>query len=353
MSLPLVVIAASTPQTIAVFIAATFVAGWLLYVLVNTRRRGPDAPPVGAEIELAPNRRRYFADDELEGSRLERYLGWALLFLVVSAVGPIVYWLNEPSRQAGAVEEFDAKAVERGRQLFLPTDSPEHGAHFGCAQCHGAKGEGGVTPPFAITDYLGRTRQVVWQAPPLDTVRLRYPKPEGNQPDQVAEIITFGRKNTPMPAWGVEGGGPMNAQQVTDLVAYIDSLTITSEQARERAQREAIAEAKRLGGTASDDSLATDGEALFNTNCARCHTAGWSYGEPSVPGGGAFGFNLTNGLTLRQFPDFDKHVEFVSKGSIAHQEYGVRGVGTGRMPGFANLLTEEQIRAIVEYERSL
>lgn len=345
-------LAASTQQTIGVFLAAAFVAGWLLYVLVNTRRRDPDAP-VGAELELAPNRKRYHDDDALEGPRLERYLGWALLFLVVSAVGPIAYWLNEPSRQAGAVEEFDAKAVERGRTLFLPEDSPEHGAHFGCATCHGGQGEGGVVPDFAITDYLGRTRLVTWEAPPLDTVRLRYPKPEAGQPDQVREIITFGRKNTPMPAWGAEGGGPMNAQQVDDLVAYIESITISREEARERARREAIEEAKALGLSGRDDQLAVDGRALFNANCARCHTAGWSYGEPDVPGGGAFGPNLTNGVTVRQFPAVDDHVEFVATGSLFAEEYGVRGVGTGRMPGFRDILTDAQIRAIVEYERSL
>ena len=35
------------------------------------------------------------------------------------------------------------------------------------------------------------------------------------------------------------------------------------------------------------------------------------------------------------------------------QAYGVHGQGTGRMPGFAQMLTEEQIQAIVEYERNL
>lgn len=346
-------LAASTQQTIGVFIAATFIAGWAVYVYINTRRRDAETPPLGAEMELAPNRKRYYGDDDLEGPRLERFLGWALVLLAISAVGPIVYWLNEPSRQAGAVATFDAEAVERGRQLFLPTDSPEHGAHFGCATCHGAQGEGGQVPGYAITDYLGRTRLVTWEAPALDTARLRYPKPDAGKPDQLEEIIIYGRKNTPMPAWGVEGGGPMNAQQVTDLVAYIESLTLSPAEARERARNDAIEEAERLGRTGSDDELALDGEALFNTNCARCHTAGWSYDEPSVAGGGAFGFNLTNGLTLRQFPDVEAHVEFIAEGSAFAEEYGVRGVGTGRMPGFGDMLTEEQIRAIVEYERSL
>ena len=36
-----------------------------------------------------------------------------------------------------------------------------------------------------------------------------------------------------------------------------------------------------------------------------------------------------------------------------HQLYGLNGQGTGRMPGFGALLTDEQITAVVEYVRSL
>jgi mono/diheme cytochrome c family protein len=34
-------------------------------------------------------------------------------------------------------------------------------------------------------------------------------------------------------------------------------------------------------------------------------------------------------------------------------KYGTQGQGTGRMPGFGNMLTDEQIAAIAEYVRSL
>jgi mono/diheme cytochrome c family protein len=62
---------------------------------------------------------------------------------------------------------------------------------------------------------------------------------------------------------------------------------------------------------------------------------------------------LIDGVTLRQFPDVLKHLEFVTGGSDFEKAYGARGVGTGRMPGFGQMLSEAQIRAIVEYERSL
>jgi mono/diheme cytochrome c family protein len=336
-------VVASAVERAGWFIGAATIVAMAVYFVVTFRHRDPEEDRT-KEAELAPNRKPYLDDDALEGPRLERALGWALVLLVIAAIGPLVYWLNEPSRQAGAVQEFDRKAVERGRQLFLPTDSPEHGAHFGCATCHGSEGQGGVTK-FTITDYLGANRTVNWAAPAVDTALLKF------SPEEVETILIYGRANTPMPAWGIEGGGPMNAQQITDLVAYLDSLTLSPEEARKRSAEEAKIQAD-LDGTSP-----SSGETLFKTNCARCHTQGWSYGEPGPMGaGGAFGPNLTGGATLRQFPDAESMHEFITEGSEYGRPYGERGVGGdegGGMPGFGRILTEAQIQAIIDYERGL
>ncbi len=104
----------------------------------------------------------------------------------------------------------------------------------------------------------------------------------------------------------------------------------------------------------------TLGEALFNLDlnsgaysCARCHTNGWSYGNPKQSGGGAMGPNLTGGSTVRQFPSASDQFDFVTAGSELGKKYGQQGQGSGRMPGFGQLLTPEQIQAIVNYERGL
>jgi mono/diheme cytochrome c family protein len=334
-------VVASAVERAGWLIGAATIVATIVYFVVTFRHRDPDEDRA-KEAELAPNRKPYFDDEAMEGRRLERALGWALVLLVIASIGPLVYWLNEPSRQAGAVAEFDRKAVARGHSLFQPTDSPEHGAHFGCATCHGAQGQGGVTN-YTITDYLGANRTVKWTAPAIDTALLKF------SPDEVKTILTYGRANSPMPAWGVEGGGPMNAQQITDLVAYLDSIKITPAKARERA----LAEAKTQ---AESDGTSVTGETLFKTNCARCHTKGWSYGEPEVMGGGAFGPNLTGGETVRQFPDIETMVDFITNGSEYAKPYGTRGVGGdegGGMPGFGAILTKDQIKSIIDYERGL
>lgn len=330
-------LALTNQQKVGVFTVLLLVVGWAAYILTHLKRH--DTPPSGAEMELAPNRRPYFDDEGLEGPRLDRALLGGLALMVITAVGLPLYWAREPSRQEGAVRGFDDRAAGRGLVLFQPSDSPipeGNVGHFGCGGCHGTEGQGGSTTYVMPdpTDEEAPPREVQWAAPPLDTVLLRYSK------DELEAILVYGRANTPMPAWGIEGGGPMNDQQITDLIAYIESIQLDPEDVRKQALRE----------------FGTDGTKLFEGFCARCHTEGWSIGEPGVPGGGAYGPSLVDGVTLRQFPDEKSHIEFITEGAEYAQPYGVRGVGGdegGGMPGFGKMLTREQIKAIVEYERGL
>ena len=46
-------------------------------------------------------------------------------------------------------------------------------------------------------------------------------------------------------------------------------------------------------------------------------------------------------------------IDFVTEGSVNGAGYGRQGQGSGKMPAFGAVLTDEQIEAIVEYVRSL
>ena len=156
----------------------------------------------------------------------------------------------------------------------------------------------------------------------------------------------------------------MNEQQILDLVEYLKSIQLSQDQAQKVMLEQAQQEAKSEGKTA------IDGQVLFNVNCARCHTEGYSIGEPNVPGGGAYGPNLTGGSETRQFPNQQDMIDFITKGAEFGKPYGVRGIGNlapavrsgtdpgqamqgGGMPYFGTLLTPDQINAIVDYERGL
>jgi mono/diheme cytochrome c family protein len=352
---------AFSTTAIAGLILLAIVIGYLVYWLANRKSVEPE---LGSEIELAPNRKPYYDDEVLEGKRLERYQFVGLLFLVVIVIGLPLYWVLEPNRQEGAVAFADERAIEWGRELFAPTAD----GGFNCAGCHGGMKATGGQAQYAVTDpRTSEVKAVNWFAPALNTALYRFSE------DEVTFIIVYGRPFSPMSPWGLAGGGPMNDQQIETLVAYIKSIQIPRvgcDPGQEldpllcpsgtlpTEDQEAITAAAQL--SVDNGTYKTLGEALFNLDlssgaysCARCHTRGWSYGDPGVSGGGAMGPNLTGGSENSQFPLESDQIDFVKSGSDIGRKYGLQGQGTGRMPAFGNMLTDEQIKLIVEYERSL
>jgi mono/diheme cytochrome c family protein len=348
--------------SIAWIIMGVVVVGWLVYAVLNA---GSARKEVGSEIELAANRKPYYDDEVLEGRRLERVQLLGVLLLVVLVIGLPLYWVFEPSRQAGATEGMDKRMANWGALIFSPTgDNP---SAFNCSGCHGGMNATGGVAPYTVTDQVtGEIRAVDWVAPALNTVLYRFDESE------VRYILNYGRPGSPMSAWGLEGGGPMNFQQIDTVIAYLRSIQIPKEDCAPEEEGDPLCESGHLPAdiqadietlaraSVDDGTYASYGEALFNLSlssgaysCARCHTEGWSYQSPGVPGQGAFGWNLTGGSTASHFPNEQDMIDFIKSGSELGQKYGKQAQGSGRMPGFGGLLTDEQIKAIVEYVRSL
>jgi mono/diheme cytochrome c family protein len=351
-------LAANTPRTIGIVLVIVLVVGWLIYLLANIRRTRKE---IGSELELAPNRKPYYDDDELEGPRLERVQLFGLLTLAATVIALPLYWVFEPGRQSDATAGYEARFASWGSQLFAPT--AEGG--FNCAGCHGGMNAVGGVAAWTITDdTTGEVRAVTWKAPALNTVFYRYSE------DEIRYIIVYGRPFSPMSPWGLDGGGPLNAQQVNNLIAYLRSIQIPMEGCPEgeticeggRVPEEVAAEIQGAidesiaGGTAS-----SVGEAIFNLelasgaySCARCHTGGWSYGEPEqTGGGGSLGPNLTGGAEVRQFDTVEDNIEFLRNPPEQGRAYGNQGQSSGRMPAFGAYYTDEQLRQLAEYIRSL
>ncbi len=502
-------------------LAILVLIAWLAYVIgqarIRSRRREAAAP------NLAP----YITDEELEGKHLSGVLASALVATFVLAIILPVYYLSESSRQAEATDRFEEIAVERGEHWY---------EEFQCADCHGPVGGGGGAA------YIEKRSQIstTWAAPAVDDVLYRYDE------DEVRYWLVYGRQGSPMPAWGVDGGGPLNSQQIDELIAYLDHIqtpqprgekyvsstgslverelrridtaadtvgglieaqraeiaslqeaparyqaieglppalesvlaaagTCTSESAAlvgepcdgegRDADRDGLSDAAEaaiamlidemlaaappsdaraalarivsasvddgpvfdpdnrfstaIGGRPVDDletietviaefdtiardlklsvdngerlmataeaglayleeALAAerwaidfsqiadegfDGDidaarraaGLYNAYCARCHTAGYSAGVAFTQeaGSGAFGPSLLDGRSVVQFPDFEDQLDFIIDGSDNGQGYGVNGIGRGWMPGFGSVLSEADLRLIVQFERAL
>lgn len=360
--------AAAATTNMAWVIGVIFTLGWVTYYFFN---RHAGKAEIGSEIELAPNRKPYYSDEELEGPRLMRVQFLAVLLLATMVVGLPLYWILEPGRQEAKTRRWDEQFATWGSHLFAPTAD----GGFNCAGCHGGMTATGGSAEYVLTDpNTGDVQQVVWKAPALNTVLYRFDASE------VEFIITYGRPGTPMSAWGTAGGGAMNHQQIQTLVEYIKSITVPPEGCAvegapgidtskspstvcdgghlpTETQQEIQAQAEKL---VADGTYGSLGEALFNLDlasgafsCARCHTPGWSYGDPGEAGLGQLGWNLTNGATVRHFPNKQDMVDFIKNGSVNGARYGVQGQGSGKMPGFGALLTDEQINAIVDYVRTL
>ncbi len=451
------VIAASTQRQIGYVIAGIVLLAMAVYWLFNWLEGRHET---GAEIELAANRKPHMSDEEMETKRLDLSLTGGLITLTIIALALPLYWLGEPGRHNGLIEFTDSQAARQGAELY----------EANCAQCHGsANGDGGVAADYSLVDGNGLfVEQVQWMAPSLGAVLDRFSY------DEVKYVLNYGRSNSPMPAWGIPGGGPMTDQQIDKVIAYIaaeqkspeeisrgvdagipgaalfkaqqDNADLYAEQLRITREVDAmLVELNRLDAdspeaasmqsgidllmnsrTAIADQLSaiadefviaaeTDqvlyGELLFNNpaaggayGCARCHSAGYSIRandypdnpliDPIVNGGGGFGPSLLG--VADQFESVEDQAGFIASGSkngVAYGLYG-QGAGGGQMPGFqacwaednvelpriesdriaghcagtntisleANdgevvprdgTLTEEQILAIVAYERSL
>lgn len=443
--------AASTQRTIGLVIALVVAVAFAVYVLVNVFSKGRDE--IGAEIELAPNRKPYFDDATLETKKLDLSLAFGVGTLAIIALALPLYWLGEPGRHDGFVNLTDAQWESRGGEQYEAL----------CVACHGASGVGGAAA-YTVLDEQGRfIASVNWSAPALDTVLYRFSE------DEVLHILNYGRPQSPMPAWGAPGGGPLTSQQLEEILTWLRSIQLTPEQMSEQVQQgvrdqilaiprdedpdvfaaaaaappedatdaeiadieAAAAEAQeqiyalydelipgfgellREGDELADPesgatieeieanadarTAALDGyiaelaendfEAygglLFNNpagaggyNCARCHTAGWSWNadqvldqnpnleglvEPEIPGSGGFGPQLIG--VADTFSSASDQERFISSGCQPNLQYGNNGVcePSGQMPGFGDnstelegaMLSPEQIAAIVAYERGL
>lgn len=199
-------------QNLVIIVVSLVALAWLAYLGVSAfrGRAGEEVPP-----NLAP----WASDAELETRRLDRVLGFAVILAGFLAVSLPIYYLGEFDRQESFVEEFDHTALEHGLEVI---------EEFACLDCHGANLEGGVA------SYVERRSGVTvsWAAPALNDLFYRYDFEEARF------WLVWGRANSPMPAWGLEGGGPMNDQQIDDLLRYIESVQLS--QPDVLAQRQAV-----------------------------------------------------------------------------------------------------------------
>lgn len=365
----------TTQRIIGLVVAWVTLIAVAVYAFVNIRKAKPE---VGNEVDLAPNRKPYYSDEELEGPRLDRYLTMALVLLGIVALGLPLYWLAEPGRQSGQIDRFEAVFASRGENLY----------NANCSSCHGQGGGGGVAS-YVLQDREGDfIANVSWKAPQLSTALLRFER------DEIQYVLDHGRAFSPMQPWSTVGGGAMNTQQIKNLIDYLSSVKLSTEEAQDEVraglvarltkERELLVDESKKASVAAEVKKAFDdndsdlkalialgeaksereaslrlGELLFSLDtgsggysCARCHTAGWSYDRPSETGAGAFGPKLWN--VDDKFTNVDQLSQFLGEGCEMGKLYGRQSqCKSGQMPGFGEFFTAEQLDAVAAYVATL
>lgn len=222
---------------LVIAIIAAAVVSWLAYALSALMKRDENPDP-------GPNRREPLSDEILETTRRDRWIASAAVLSGFLAISLPLYFLTEPNRQESFVHAFDEEAVERGQHLV---------EEFACESCHGPGFVGGAASYVEKRSDIS----VSWAAPALDDIFYRY------DTDEVRFWLVYGRANSPMPAWGLAGNGPMNDQQIEDLIAYLGSIQISQEEALAKADTGVTVALNRLASADVSIEQAIDAQNLL------------------------------------------------------------------------------------------
>lgn len=186
------------------------------------------------------------------GGNAEKQVAVSVLLVLVIFILTLAYFVREPTRMAQASQRQMEVAIEKGAHTYTAL----------CVSCHGPHGEGGVGKPLNTAPLREGTAQELDKA--ADTLR---------------KTISRGRFGTAMPAWAQDDGGPLNQEQISQLVVMIQHGDWTEVAKLAGAAPSQPAPAPGTTGAAAPGAahpgasdLAGQGKELYGAKgCVACH----------------------------------------------------------------------------------
>ncbi len=244
--------------------------------------------------------------------------------LVTVATFAVVYLFNEPNRRETAAQDKLDESAHRGVELYVSN----------CLVCHGedglATGRQGV--PLNTPD--NQVEGALWE--------LREPV--------IRRTIERGRGPI-MPAWHEDEGGPLNDEQVTDLVnlihlGYWDEVYEAALAANE-GQIPTPPPPPTPSGDTPEDPDAAAGQQLAAANCTSCHSVDGSDGTgPTWQGLFGSEVPLEDGSTVTADEEYIRE-SILNPTAKVHQGF------PPIMPSFEGVLTDEEINQIIAFIETL
>jgi mono/diheme cytochrome c family protein len=189
----------------------------------------------------------------------------SIVLLLTLVIYGVVDTQRAPTTRAADLET----AVREGKHLY---------AQY-CVQCHGPLGEGCIGPALNRNTWRPRTAD-----------GATNPDFDDASEDLMQLVITRGRQsNQPgqqMPPWGIEENGPLNDQEIEDIIAFIQygEWGATLEDAPSATGLNEVLPA--YPGFADPNQLARVKQLMLSKGCLNCHALG--------KGGGRIGADLTD-----------------------------------------------------------
>jgi len=244
--------------------------------------------------------------------------------LVIVATFAVVYLFNEPTRRDTAAQEKLDESAHRGVEVYVAN----------CLVCHGEDGKATGRQGIPLNTEQNQVEGALWE--------LREP--------EIRRTIERGRGPI-MPAWHQDDDGPLNDEQVSDLVnlihlGYWDEV-YEAALAENHGEIPTPPPPPTPSGDAPDDPEAAAGQQLAAANCAGCHTVDGS--DATGPTWlGLFGSEVTleDGSTVTADEDYIRE-SILEPNARVHQGF------PPIMPSFAGQLSDDEINQIIAYIATL